>query len=195
MLDRRSVLTTVALAALVAVPAAAQSPSQPIVGIQSVTTYSADARISAVDANARTVTFTFPNGATATRKVSPSLANFNAARVGDAVSVGFEDRLSFVVAGPDARVPGNRSVDVVAAASVGQRGAAAVGDDAVRTWWVTAVDPAAGTISLVNPAGGQVRTYAVSAAAGRAELPRIKPGDKVTVINREVLVASIAPKA
>jgi hypothetical protein len=51
------------------------------------------------------VTFTFSNGATATRKVSPSLANFNTARVGDTVSVGFEDRLTFVLSGPRAKAP------------------------------------------------------------------------------------------
>jgi hypothetical protein len=80
----------------------AQSPSQPVVGISTVTTYSADVRITAVDPNARTVTFTFANGATTTRKISPSLASFNAARVGDAVSVAFEDRLTFVLSGPNA---------------------------------------------------------------------------------------------
>jgi hypothetical protein len=179
---------------LAATPVLAQSPSQPIVGIQSVTTYSADARITAVDPNARTVTFSFSNGATATRKVSPALANFNAARVGDMVSVGFEDRLTFVLSGPNAKVPGNQNVGAMAAASVGQSGAAVIGDDAVQTWWVTAVNPAAGTISLVNPAGGQIRTYTVSTPADREQLPRVKPGDNVTVVNREVLVVSIAPK-
>ena len=86
MFDRRLVLATV-LAAAFAAPAIAQSPSQPIVGISSVTTYSADAQITAVDPNAGTVTFTFTNGATATRKVSPSLAGFNSVRVGDNVTV------------------------------------------------------------------------------------------------------------
>ena len=191
---RRLVLTAALTMSLATAPAFAQSPSQPIVGIQSVTTYSADARITAVDPNARTVTFTFSDGATSTRKVSPSLANFNAARVGDTVSVGFEDRLSFVLAGPNAKVPTNQSAGVLAAASVGKSGGAVVGDDAVRTWWVTAVDPSAGKISLVNPAGGQVRTYAVSTPADREQLSRAKPGDNVTVVNKEVLVVSITPK-
>ncbi|MBV8411445.1 MAG: hypothetical protein JOY64_27710 [Alphaproteobacteria bacterium] len=200
MFNRRLVLlaaATTSLAAMpvLALPVLAQSPSQPIVGIQSVTTYSAEARIAAVDPNARTVTFSFANGATATRKVSPSLANFNAARVGDMVSVGFEDRLTFVLAGPNAKVPANQNVGAMAAASIGKSGAAVMDDDAIQTWWVTAVDPSAGTIALVNPAGGQIRTYSVSTPADREQLPRVKPGDNVTVVNHELLVVSISPKA
>ena len=60
---------------------------------------------------------------------------------------------------------------------------------------MTAVDPSGGKISLVNPAGGQVHTYTVSTRAGREQLPCVKPGDNVSVVNREVLVASITPKA
>lgn len=194
MFDRRLVLAA-AVATVVTAPAFAQSSSQPIVGISSVTTYSADAQITAVDPNARTVTFVFTNGATATRKVSPSLASFNAVRVGDNVSVGFEDRLTFVLSGPNAKVPANRSVGVAAAASLGKSGGAVVADDAVATWWVTAVDPAAGKIWLVNPVGGQVRSYTVSTSAGREQLPRVKPGDNVTVVDKEVLVVSITPKS
>ena len=196
MLQRRTAIAAV-LAGAVAVAGAvfAQSPSQPIVGISTITTYSADVRITAVDPNARTVTFTFANGATATRKLSPSLANFNAARVGDAVSVAFEDRLTFVLSGPNARVPGGRDVSVAAAAQVGQRVGAVAGDESINTWWVTSVDPAAGKVSLVSPNGGMVRTYSVTTPEGREQLPRVKPGDNVTAINREVLVVSITPKA
>ena len=119
----------------------------------------------------------------------------NTARVGDMVSVGFEDRLTFVLAGPNAKVPANQNVGAMAAASIGKSGAAVMDDDAIQTWWVTAVDPSAGTIALVNPAGGQIRTYSVSTPADREQLPRVKPGDNVTVVNHELLVVSISPKA
>ena len=61
---------------------------QAIVGISTVTTYSADARITAVDPANRTVTLAFTNGATAVRQVSPSVANFAQTKVGDMVSLG-----------------------------------------------------------------------------------------------------------
>lgn len=72
---------------------------QATVGIQTVTTYSADARVTAVDPAARTVSLAFTNGATATRTVSQAVADFGAREVGDMVSVGFEDRLTFVLSG------------------------------------------------------------------------------------------------
>ena len=184
---------TAAGALLTASGALAQS--QPIVGISTVTTYYADARIAAVDTNAGTVTFTYANGATSTRKVSPTLVNFNATRIGQNVSVGFEDRLTFVLSGPNAKTPGDRELSVSATASMGKSGASASIDQTVVNWWVTGVDVAAGTISVVNPAGGEVRTYSVTTQAGRDQLPRVKTGDRLTAIDSQVLVVSITPKS
>jgi hypothetical protein len=169
---------------------------QATVGIQTVTTYSADARITAVDPAARTVSLAFTNGATATRTVSQAVADFGARKVGDMVSVGFEDRLTFVLSGPNVATPRDRDTSVTAAASATGMGAAGVSaSEAIANWWVVGVNPAGGTISLVNPAGGEVRTYNVTTPAGREQLPRVKVGDSLTAINTQVLVVSIAPKA
>ena len=138
----------------------------------------------------------FTNGATATRTVSPAVADFSARKVGDMVSVGFEDRLTFVLSGPNVATPRERDTSVTAAASASGMGAAGVSaSEAIANWWVVGVDPAAGTISLVNPGGGAVRTYNVTTAAGREQLPRVKVGDSLTAINTQVLVVSITPKA
>ncbi|HEX9523172.1 MAG TPA: hypothetical protein VF949_09390 [Reyranella sp.] len=169
---------------------------QATVGIQTVTTYSADARITAVDPAARTVSLAFTNGATATRNVSQAVADFGARKVGDMVSVGFEDRLTFVLSGPNVATPRDRDTSVTAAASATGLGAAGVSaSEAIANWWVVGVNPAGGTISLVNPAGGEVRTYNVATQAGREQLPRVKIGDSLTAINTQVLVVSITPKA
>ena len=85
---------------------------QPIVGISTVTTYSADARITAVDPANRTVSLAFTSGATAVRQVSPSVANFAQTKVGDMVSLGFEDRLTFVLSGPNTKTPRDRDTTV-----------------------------------------------------------------------------------
>jgi len=168
---------------------------QPIVGISTVTTYSADARITAVDPAARTVSLAFTNGATAVRQVSPQVANFAQAKVGDMVSLAFEDRLTFVLSGPNTKTPGDRDTTVAVATGTGRSVAGAAAGQAIASWWVTAVNPSAGTISLVNPAGGEIRTYNVTTAEGRAQLPRVKPGDSVTAINSSVAVVSITPKS
>ena len=119
------------------------------------------------------------------RKVSPAVANFAQTKVGDMVSLGFEDRLTFVLSGPNTKTPGDRDSSVTVAAGTGTSVAGASAGQAVANWWVTAVNPAANTISLVNPAGGEIRTYNVSTPEGRAQLPRVKPGDSLTAINSQ----------
>ena len=194
MVFNRRLLIATAFAGSLLAAGSAFAQGQAIVGISSVTTYSADARITAVDPKARTVTFTFADGATATRKVSPSLENFNAHRVGERVSVAFQDKLTFVLSGPNTKTPRDRDTSVNAAATAGKSSAGVSASDMIANWWVTGVDPAAGKISVVNPAGGQVQTYSVTTQAGREQLPRVKPGDNLTAIDRDVLVMAITPK-
>lgn len=193
MFNRRFVLGAT-LAGSMLFAAAAFAQGQAIVGISTVTTYSADARITAVDPAKRTVSLAFTNGATAVRQVSPSVANFAQAKVGDMVSLAFEDRLTFVLSGPNTKTPGDRDASVTVAAGTGTSVAGASAGQAIANWWVTAVNPSAGTISLVNPAGGEIRTYNVATPEGRAQLPRVKPGDSLTAINSSVAVIAITPK-
>jgi hypothetical protein len=194
MINRRYLIAGAFVGTVLAV-GGALAQNQATVGISTVTTYSSDARITAVDPAARTVSLAFTNGATATRTVSPAVADFGARRVGDMVSVGFEDRLTFVLSGPNVATPRDRSVGVTAAASAGGGVGGVSADQTVVNWWVVGVDPAAGTISVINPAGGEVRTYSVATPEGRAQLPRVKAGDSLTAINTQVLVVSIRPKA
>ena len=193
MFNRRFILAAVAGATLVAAtPAFAQG--QATVGISTVTTYAADARITGVDMANRTVTLAYSNGATGTRKVGPGVANFAQSKVGDNVSVVFEDRMTFVLSSPNVKTPGDRDVSATVVGQSGQTIAGATAGQTIANWWVTAVNPAANTISLVNPAGGQVQTFNVDTAAGREQLPRVKPGDSLTVINSSVAVIGITPK-
>ena len=195
MFTRRFIVgATLAGSMLAATAAFAQSPSQPIVGISVVTTYSGDARIAAVDPAARTVTLAYTNGATAVRKVGPNVANFASAKVGDMVAVGFEDRLTFVLAGPNAKVPRGRDVDVTVAASGRNNMAGVTADQTVANWWVTAVNPSANTLSVVNPNGGEIRNFTVASQTNREELARVKPGDYLTAVNTDVAVVSITKK-
>src|SRR5258708_12774127 len=107
------------------------------VGIQTVPTYPADARITAVDPAARTVSLAFTNGATATRNVSQAVADFGARKVGDMVSVGFEDRLTFVLSGPNVATPRDRDTSVTAAASpTGLAPARVSAREAIANCWV-----------------------------------------------------------
>ena len=180
------------LAVVASGPVLAQG--QAIVGIQTVTTYTSEGRITAVDTANRTVTVTFPNGSSRTRTVSPGVANFSATKVGDTVAVAYEDRLTFVLSGPNTPTPADRSNQTAAAISGGGTTIGAGVGNTINNWWVVGVDPAAGTITLVEQGGGEVRTYKVETAAGREQLPRVKRGDSLTAINSSALVISITPK-
>jgi hypothetical protein len=182
----RNILAAAALAGAFALAAPALAQNQPIV-------YSIDATITAIDAAKRTITFTGPAGRSLTTNVGQGV-NMTTSKVGDVVSIAFEDKLSFVVSGPNAKTPADRELNVTAMAG-GNRGAAGVmADQAVANWYVTSVDAAGGKLSIVNPAGGEVRTYSVTTAEGRAQLPRIKPGDKLTAIDSQVLIVAVGPK-
>ena len=193
MLNRRSLIAISVLGSALA-SSGGRAQDQAIVGLQTVTTYSADVRITAVDVNARTITVTYPDGAQRTHTVSPAVANFGAMRIGDMVSITFEDRMSFVLSGRSTPTPPNRDVSAVGAASDGRSVTGVSASQAVGTWWVVGVNPAGNTITLVNPASGPVRTYSVTSQAGRDQLSRVQVGDSLTAINSQLLAVSITPK-
>ena len=141
MISRR-ILIAGAFAGTALVAGGAVAQNQATVGIQTVTTYSADARITAVDPSTRTVSLAFTNGATATRTVSPAVADFSARKVGDNVSVGFEDRLTFVLSGPNVATPRER-------ASSAMRRVSVMPPQRVTSGWTTST--CARSISSRNP--------------------------------------------
>ena len=128
MLNRRFLAAAV-LSFSAAAGRAGVAQGQPVVGIQTVTSYYSDGRITRRRSHGRTVTVTFPNGATRTHNVSPAVANFSAARIGDSVTVGFEDRLTFVLSGSKSAMP-RESNDVAAGAIT--RGQRVAGDRSGR---------------------------------------------------------------
>jgi hypothetical protein len=194
MFSRRSVMAIV-LAGAASIGGNEIAQDQAIVGIQTVTTYNADARITAVDPSARTVTLTYPDGAVRTVSVGAGVANFSSTRVGDNVTISFEDKRTFVLSGRNTPVPRQRDRTVAAAASMGQDVAGVAASKSITNWWVVGVDPAANTITLVSPNSGPVRAFNVTSQAGREQLPRVKVGDSLTDINSSLLAVSITPKA
>jgi hypothetical protein len=99
-----------------------------------------------------------------------------------------------VLSGPNTATPRDRDLAAAVGAAPGQAPAGAVARETVLSWTVVRTNVAANTISLVNPAGGQIRTFDVRTPQGRAELPRVKPGDKLTAISAELLVVAVTKK-
>ena len=195
MFSRRS-LIAVALAgsALGAGHSFAQT-DQATVGIQTTTRYVLEGRIAAVDTNARTITIASVDGTQRMLGVSSMAANISSTKIGDNVVLGVEDTRTFVLSSPGVKTPPSSAGSVAAAVETNQGVAGGRLSDSIATWLVVSVDPAANTITLVNPGGGEVRTYNVTTDAGRQQLPRVKQGDNLTEINSRLVVASITPKA
>ena len=195
IISRKTLWVAALGAALIASgTATAWSQGAPITGISMVSSYSGTARITAVAPATRTVSLAFPDGRTGTYKVGEAVRNLGQVNVGDTIEGTYEERLSFVLSGPNTNTPSDREIAAAARAAPGEAPAGAIGRETVLTWTVVRTDVAGNTISLVNPAGGQIRTFDVRTPEGRAQLPRVKAGDKLTAISNELLVVAVVPK-
>jgi hypothetical protein len=152
---------------------------------------SVDGRITAVDTKARLVTVALSDGRTVSGKVSEGVGGLDLVKPGDRVHAVFEETMSFVLSGPNTATPTNRAVAGVAASGPDRMPAGAVGAKSVSSWLVVGTNVADNTISLVEPAGGRVHTFKVRTPEGRAALPRVKPGDKLTVVHTEFVFAGV----
>ena len=194
MLSRRS-LIVVALVSSALAGGNAFAQGQATVGIQTTTHYSIAGRIAAVDTNARTLTITSADGTQRMLNVSPMAANITSTKVGDNVEVAVEDTRTFVLSSPGVKTPAPDAASAAVAVESSQGVAGARASQSIGNWVVVSVNPAGNTITLVNPGGGEVRTYDVTTDAGRQQLPRVKQGDNLTELNSRLVVASITAKS
>ena len=194
MLSRRS-LIAVALAGSALAGGNAFAQGQATVGIQTTTHYTLAGRIAAVDTNARTLTITSADGTQRMLNVSPMAANITSTKVGDNVEVAVEDTRTFVLSSPGVQTPAPGAASAAGAVETSQGVAGARASMSIGNWTVVSVNPAGNTITLVNPGGGEVRTYDVTTDAGRQQLPRVKQGDNLTELNSRLVVASITAKS
>lgn len=195
MMSSRRSLIVVALAGSALAGGDAFAQGQATVGIQTTTHYTIAGRIAAVDTNARTLTITSADGTQRMLNVSPMAANITSTKVGDNVEVAVEDTRTFVLSSPGVQTPAPGAASAAGAVETSQGVAGARASMSIGNWTVVSVNPAGNTITLVNPGGGEVRTYDVTTDAGRQQLPRVKQGDSLTAINSRVVVASITPKS
>jgi VCBS repeat-containing protein len=194
MVSRRS-LIVIALASSALVGGNAFAQGQATVGIQTTTHYSIVGRIAAVDTSARTLTITSADGTNRMLNVSPMAANITSTKVGDNVEVVVEDTRTFVLSSPGVKTPAPGAASAAVAVETSQGVDGARLSQSIGNWVVVSVNPAGNTITLVNPGGGEVRTYDVTTDAGRQQLPRVKQGDSLTELNSRLVVASITPKS
>ena len=190
-------VTAVGLLLASAFPGWAQgsSTASATAGITMTTSVVAEGQITAVDPRARQVTVMLTNGRSVSGRVSEGVGGLDLVKVGDRVEAALDERLSFVLSPPGTATPTNREVTAMAGSRPNEMPAGFVATYDVSTWTVVRTDIANNTISLVQPSGGQVLTFDVRTPEGRASLPRVKPGDKLTAVKAEFLFARIMRKS
>ncbi len=192
--NRFAIATALALSLATAGGAWAQTPSDtPVTGLSTMTSSTGEAKVTAVDQRTRMLTLTTADGRSVTHKVSDGVQNFGRVKVGDTIVIWYEERTSYVLSGPNTKIPGDREATAVRPANVGKPAGAMMRQE-VGSYTVVGTDVQANTIRLVEVSGGEIRTYNVNDPNARAALPRVKPGDYLTIIERQVLIGTIVPK-
>lgn len=191
MFSFQSRFAIIAVGVLSAVAVGGAGAQSPVTGVSTQTSISTEARVTAVDPASRTATLVTPDGRTITGKVGDAVRNLDQVKPGDIAVISYEERTSYVLSERGAKLPTAGNVVVSARAAKGEMPAAGVIEQALANFTVIATNVQANTITLVNTAGGPVRTYNVTTDIGRAALPRVKPGNVLTAIDRQTLIGRI----
>jgi hypothetical protein len=193
----RSLLACLVLVAMVALlpsfatPAMAQASG--MAGVGETDTVTIRATVKAIDMKTRTVTLVGPQGETKTLKVGEQVQNLAQVKPGDTVVVRYYDSVAYVLSPPGTKVPEDTLAAAAARAVPGQMPAGGVAAKLTVTGLVVGVNQAAHTLSLVDPAGGEVRTIAVKDPQYQQMMSSIKVGDTITAYITEAVVAAVEP--
>ena len=188
-----AMMITVGASPLVSPPAAAQNPvlSNVIPPSAQVTV---QARITAIDPAARTVTLVGANGNELTLSAGPG-DKLEMLHVGDQVTAQYYRSVAFDVV---ASKPGNQApVSDQRLEQAVTRGGTTPGGTAVRVTKIQAtvvgIDLAAQNLDVVNPSGGGVYTIHVTDPERVAKLSTLKVGDTITAAISQALAVSVTP--
>jgi hypothetical protein len=187
---------TVALIVSGAALVSAQAPGdRPIVGVSLENSAPIVAKVAAIDPSGETVTLTFADGSTATQRVSNAVKKLGQLKVGDTVIVSYKERMTFIAYEPNAEQPLGEQFGAAVIVRDPQQAVGAAAAKKVRNYYVVEVNPAAKTLALVDSNGGSVRTVSVNDTVAQTELPLVKPGYKLTVVDLQALIVAIDRQA
>jgi hypothetical protein len=176
---------------LLGAPASAQ-PAAPVASTD-YETESETAQVVAVDAAKRLVTLKASSGETLDIVAGENVRNFAQIKVGDVVVATVERALTFVVTPRGTKLPPAAQLDQAARAKPGAKPGAAVARSTAVTATIVSVDVAAKTVDVVDQRGGALHKLTVRNPERQAYLPKIKPGDLLTVIYTTAVALSVEP--
>ncbi|HEX2887636.1 MAG TPA: hypothetical protein VHP59_14465 [Vineibacter terrae] len=193
--NRFAIAAILSLSLATAGGAWAQAPGdRAVTGIFTSSSFKTEAKVTAVDPGTRMVTVLTADGRTLTHKASDAVQNLGQVKVGDIALISYEERTSYILSEPGARLPAAGDLTVSAAGTKGQRPAGGIMRQGLANYTVVGTNVAGNTITLVDAAGGEVRTFDVTDPTARSQLPRVKAGDALTAIDRQTLIATIVRK-
>jgi hypothetical protein len=162
-------------------------------GIGHSESVSARAVVKSVDQQTRTVTLEGAAGNTIVLKVGEEVRNLPQVHPGDTVIAHYYTSSAYVLAPPGTKLPDDSLTVAGARAAPGEKPGGAIGTKTVVTGLVVSVDPTSHTISLVDPAGGVVRTVNVVTPEGQQSMKMVKVGDTITAIITEAVLIGVEP--
>jgi hypothetical protein len=170
---------------------AALAQAADMAGIGRSESVSARATVTSIDQATRTVTLQGAGGNTIALKVSDEVRNLPQVKVGDTVIAHYFTSTAYVLSPPGAKLPDDALTVAGARAAPGDLPAGVLGTKLVVTGLVVGVDPALHTVSLVDPAGGAIRTISVVTPEGQQNLHLVKIGDTITAIISEAVLVGV----
>jgi Cu/Ag efflux protein CusF len=160
-------------------------------GIAHTESVSARATVKTVDLSTRTVTLETSGGNTIVLKVGEQVRNLPQVRPGDTVVAHYYTSSAYVLAPSGTKLPDDSLTVAGARAAPGEKPGAAAGTKMVVSGMVVGVDPTLHTVSLVDPAGGQIRSVNVVTPEGQQSMKFIKIGDTITAIITEAVLVGV----
>jgi hypothetical protein len=152
-----------------------------------------EAKVKAIDKEARTVTLEGEGGKTVTVKAGPKVRNFDRITVGDEVEVKYLEAIAIYVEKAGAGAPQAQAGAAVERAPLGDKPAVAAAETVEIKAKVTAIDTKHRTVTLQGPAGNS-RTIKVDPKVEKLE--QLKVGDDVVVRYTEAIAIEVeSPEA
>ena len=192
MKSNKGVFAAVALAAVLAWPAAAQEKGQAKKQVSARESESITATVEAIDSAKRELTLKGPKGNYVVMECPDSVKRFNEIKVGDKITVKYMEALVLEVHKADSAAKLGTTGTMGVERMKSEKPAATVSRQITATVAVVSVDMAAPSIT-VKTAEGNTLSFRVK---DKKKLEGVHPGDKLVVTYSEAVAMSVStPKA
>ena len=178
--------------ALIVATSTVAASKDPLAGVGSLHKVTVTATVVSVDPATRHVVVDH-GGQHFTLKAPPEMRNFDQLQPGQKITATYAVQIAYALSPPNGELPPDTETTIAARAAKGELPAAVVTNHIVVTGAIVGIDAPNNMVKVVSPQGGEVYSIDVRTAAGRAALPKLKVGDKVTAYITEGMLLAATP--